>query len=402
MTTTFEYRARDNAGNLREGSLEADSVEDATQRIRRDGLQVIKVVDSEEAAASIGGLFARRITRQDIIYTTSQLAIMVETGISLTTALGSIVEQEQNPSLRQLLEEIKSSLESGEDFSGALARHPKYFDTTYVALVRASESTGTLGEMLERIAQYLRKDLETRSKVKAAMAYPCVMAFAAINVTIFLLTYIFPKFTPLFAQKKMQLPMPTVVVLAISHAITGYWYLFVGGIVLIIAGVIFGRRTALGRQIIDWIKINTPAIGNLTRKVIISRSIRTLGAMLRGGVPMLESLELCAAVSGNYYYRELWSRVATEITTGSTMHKALAGTTLLPATLVQMISSGEETGKLGFVLDRVSNYYDHEVETAVKTVTTLIEPIMITIMGGVVGGIGMALMLPIFKLSTSH
>lgn len=402
MTTTFEYRARDEAGNLREGTIEADSVEDATLRVRRDGLQVIKVVDADEAAASGAGLFARRITRQEIIYTTSQLAIMVETGISLTLALGSIIEQEQNPSLRRLLDEIKSSLESGEDFSGALARHPKYFDTTYVALVRASESTGTLGEMLERIAQYLRKDLETRSKVKGAMAYPCVMAFAAVCVTIFLLAYIFPKFTPLFAQKKMQLPMPTVVVLAISHAITGYWYLFAGGLVLAIVGFVFGRKTEVGRQIIDWLKINLPAVGGLTRKVIISRSIRTLGAMLRGGVPMLESLELCAAVSGNYYYQELWNRVATEITTGSTMHKALAGTPLLPSTLVQMISSGEETGKLGFVLDRVSNYYDHEVETAVKAVTSLIEPIMITVMGGVVGGIGMALMLPIFKLSTSH
>ncbi|MBX3414862.1 MAG: type II secretion system F family protein [Pirellulales bacterium] len=402
MSTTFEYRARDNAGNLRQGSLEADSPEEATLRLKRDGLQVLKVTDADDAAAAAGGLFARRITRAEIIYTTSQLAIMVETGISLTMALGSIIEQEQNPTLRHLLDDIKASIESGEDFSSALARHPKYFDTTYVALVRASESTGTLGEMLERIAQYLRKDLETRSKVKSAMAYPCVMAIAAVNVTIFLLAYIFPKFTPLFAQKKMQLPMPTVVVLAISNALTNYWYLFVAGIALAIAGVVFGRHTDLGRKIIDWIKINTPAVGTLTRKVIISRSIRTLGAMLRGGVPMLESLELCAAVSGNYYYRELWNRVASEITTGSTLQKALAGTSLLPPTLVQMISSGEETGKLGFVLDRVSNYYDHEVETAVKAVTSLIEPIMITIMGGVVGGIGMALMLPIFKLSTSH
>lgn len=402
MTTTFEYRARDNAGNLRQGSLEAESVDEATMRLKRDGLQVMRVVDAEEAAAAAGGLFARRITRAEIIYMTSQLAIMVETGISLSMALGSIVEQEQNPSLRRLLDDIKGSIESGEDFSAALARHPKHFDTTYVALVRASESTGTLGEMLERIAQYLRKDLETRSKVKGAMAYPCVMAIAAINVTIFLLAYIFPKFTPLFAQKKMQLPMPTVVVLAISNAITNYWYLFVAGVVLLVVGVVFGRKTEMGRKIIDWIKINLPAFGTLTRKVIISRSIRTLGAMLRGGVPMLESLELCAAVSGNYYYRELWNRVASEITTGSTMQKALSGTPLLPATLVQMISSGEETGKLGFVLDRVSNYYDHEVETAVKAVTSLIEPIMITVMGGVVGGIGMALMLPIFKLSTAH
>jgi len=397
----FHYKARDAAGNLRQGAIDADSVEDATQQLRRENLQVIKVADVEDAPP-IGGLFARRITRQEIIYVTCQLAIMVDTGISLTAALGSIIDQEENPSLKRLLEDIKAGVESGEDFSMALARHPKFFDTTYVALVRASESTGTLGEMLDRIANYRRKDLEARGKVKSAMAYPMVMAVAAVGVTIFLLAYIFPKFTPLFAQKQMKLPMPTVVVLAVSHAITGYWYLFIAGAIGLVVGIVLGRKTTTGRQIMDWIKINLPAVGPMTRKVIISRSIRTLGAMLAGGVSMLESLELCGAVSGNYYYRELWERVAADITTGSTLQKSLSGTKLLPGTLVQMISSGEETGKLAEVLERVSVYYDNEVETAVKGVTSIIEPLMITVMGGVVGGIGMALMLPIFKLSTSH
>ena len=348
------------------------------------------------------GLFARRVSLQDIIYTTSQLSIMVDTGISLSVALQAIIDQEQNPTLKRVLSEIKKSVEGGDDFSTALARHPRHFNTTYVALVRASESTGTLGIMLDRIAQYLRKDVETRGKVKSAMAYPTIMAVGAVGVTIFLLTYIFPKFTPLFTSKGMQLPMPTVIVLTISQAITNYWYLFIAAAVLLIVGTILGRNTEPGRQVLDWIKINFPAVGPMVRKVVISRSIRTLGAMLKGGVPMLESLELCGAVAGNYYYRRLWTHVADEITGGSTMHRALSGTTLLPPTLVQMIASGEDTGKLGDVLERVSDYYDHEVETAVKSVTSLIEPVMIAVMGAVVGGIGLALMLPIFKLSTSH
>lgn len=398
----YDYRVRDPSGGVLQGTIEAASVEDASQQLRRDGFTVLNVEESDDAGSGGPGLFARRISRQDIIYMTSQLAIMIDTGISLSVALQGIIEQEQNPSLRHVLNDIKSGVESGDDFSTALSRHPKYFDTTYVALVRASESTGTLGEMLDRIATYLRNDLETRSKVKAAMAYPAIMAVAAVGVTIFLLAYIFPKFTPLFASKGMELPMPTVVVLAVSHALTNYWYLFVAGLVAAVVGFILGKKTEPGQQVLDWIKISLPAVGPMVRKVVISRSIRTLGAMLKGGVPMLESLELCGAVSGNYYYRELWSQVAAEITAGSTMHKALAGTTLLPPTLVQMISSGEDTGKLGDVLERVSTYYDHEVETSVKAVTSLIEPIMISVMGAIVGGIGLALMLPIFKLSAQH
>lgn len=398
----FEYKVRDPGGKVLQGMISATNVDDATQQLRREGFHVVQIDEIDDGSAAATGLFARRISLHDIIYTTAQLSIMIDTGISLAVALQSIIDQEQHPTLKSVLSDIKTAVEGGDDFSTALARHPKYFNTTYVALVRASESTGTLGSMLERIAQYLRRDVETRGKVKAAMAYPMVMAVAAVGVTIFLLAYIFPKFTPLFTSKGMKLPMPTVIVLAISQALTNYWYLFLAGFVLLIVGIIVGRKTEAGRQVLDWVKINIPAVGPMVRKVAISRSIRTLGAMLKGGVPMLESLELCGAVSGNYYYRQLWSHVATEITSGNTIHRALSGTPLLPPTLVQMIASGEDTGKLGDVLERVSDYYDHEVETAVKAVTSMIEPVMIAVMGAVVGGIGLALMLPIFKLSTTH
>lgn len=391
----YQYRVRDPLGNVHNGTIEATSLEDATQQLRRDGFHVL---DVDEADGS-GGLFATRISRSEIIYATAQLAIMVDTGITLSSALGGVLEQEQNPALRKVLNELKHAVEAGEDFSAALARHPKCFDKTYVSLVKASEATGTLGPMLDRIANYLRKELETRSKVRAAMAYPAVMLLLAVGVTIFLLTYILPKFTPLFKSKGMDLPAPTKLMMAISDAITGYWYLWVAGAAGLVAGYVLAKRTESGRRMFDLVKINLPILGSMFRKVTISRSIRTLGTMLASGVPMLDSLKLCAEVAGNYYYEQLWEKVRDEVTAGKRICEVLQGSPLLPRVLVQMIASGEETGKLHYVLERVSTYYDQEVETALKTTTSLIEPVMITAMGFVIGSIGLALLLPIFSLS---
>ena len=392
---SFQYRVRDPLGNTHQGTLEAASLEDAKQQLRRDGFQVLDLdeADGEE------GLFPRRITKNDVIYLTNQLAIMVDTGITLSVALGGIVEQEPNPSLRKILAELKASVEGGEDFSTGLARYPKLFDRTYVALVRASEATGTLGSMLERIADYLRREVETRGRVRAAMAYPMVMMVMASGVTVFLLTYILPKFTPLFKSKGIDLPGPTWLMMTVSDALLGYWYLWLGGLVLAVAGFLFGRRTKPGRRLLDLAKIHFPILGPMFRKVIISRSIRTLGTMLQSGVPIMDAIRLAGEVSGNVHYEELWEQVLDEVTGGKRICEVLIGNPLFPRVLVQMIASGEETGKLEQVLERVSTYYDREVETSIKATTSLIEPIMIAVMGVVVGTIGLALLLPIFSLS---
>jgi type IV pilus assembly protein PilC len=394
---TFQYRVRDPLGNVHQGTIQATSSEEATQQLRRDGFQILEL--EEDDGESAGALFGRRIRRSDVIYVTSQLAIMVDTGITLSNALDGIAQQEQNPSLREVLSELKQAVEGGDDFSNALAQHPKLFDKTYVSLVKASEATGTLGPMLERIAGYLRKDLETRNKIRAAMAYPMVMMFLAIGVTIFLLTYILPKFTPIFKAKGTELPKPTLIMMGISDVMIGYWYLWVAGLVLAVAGYLAAKRTEPGRQLLDLVKIKLPILGPVFRKVIISRSVRTLGTMLASGVPMLEAIRLCGEVSGNYHYEKIWHKVRDQVTAGKRICEILAGNPLFPRILVQMIASGEETGKLDHVLQRVSTYYDHEVETAVKTATSLIEPMMIAVMGVVVGGIGLALLLPIFSLS---
>jgi type IV pilus assembly protein PilC len=392
---TFTYQARDMLGKLIEGTLEVESRDEAVSRLKRDGLQVVEL---EEDTGGYN-LLPRRIGLGDIIFFTAQLAVMVDTGINVATALAGIAEQESNPALKTILLDLKSRVEAGEDLSAVLARHPQQFDKTYIALIKAAEQTGRLGEMLDTVANYLRSQLETRQKVRAAMAYPSIMAVLAVGVTIFLLTYILPKFEPLFTKKGVKLPRPTVIMMTASDILLDYWPLWLTLAVALFATWLFGRRTPTGRQVIDWIKINLPVFGPMCRKVTISRSLRTLGTMVASGVSMLEAIRLTAEVAGNYYYEQVWLRVLSEITQGNRIVESLKREPLMPPTLVQMIGAGEETGKLDTVLAKVSTYYDREVETSLKATTSLLEPLMICAMGLIVGGIALGLLMPIFQLS---
>jgi type IV pilus assembly protein PilC len=397
VSVSFAYQVRDPRGNVLDGVVKAANADDATQQLRREGFMVVALKEEDDAEAA--PLFPRRITRTEVMYLTNQLAVMVDTGIPLSTALAGICSQERNPSMKRVVQELCDAVEQGDDFSAALAKHRKLFNKTFVSLVKASEATGSLGPMLDRIAVYLRKELDSRGKVRAAMAYPTVMFVLAVGVTIFLLTFVMPKFTPIFAARGAALPAPTKLMMVVSGALINYWWAWLVVGVVAVVGFVFGRRTEPGRRIWDTVKINLPLIGPMTRKVVISRSIRTLGTMLSSGIPMLDALKLAGEVSSNWHYEKLWQSVAEQVTEGKQVCEALTSNPLFPAMLVQMISAGEQTGKLGPVLERVSNYYEEEVETSLKAVTSVIEPIMITVMGAVVGTIGMALMLPIFSLS---
>jgi type IV pilus assembly protein PilC len=397
MATSFGYTARNPLGKSISGSLTAASRADALQSLGRDGFQAIAVEGDDNDADP--GLFPRRIKRSEIIYATNQLALMVDTGITLSVALASIAEQEENPTLKALLCELKTNVEGGEDFSTALARHPKQFDQTYISLVKASEETGMLPEMLERITEYMQKEADTRARVRGALAYPTVMMVIAMGVTIFLLTFVLPKFQPLFDSRGTQLPTITIALMVTSHALMNYWYLWLVTIAALVVGYFYGKRTAPGKMALDWAKINAPIVGPVIRKVIVSRSIRTLGTLLQSGVSILDALQLSSKVAGNSHYEAMWGRVIEHVTTGSRVCEALSSESLMPRTVVQMISSGEETGKLDDVLIRLSGHYDREVDNSIKTATSLIEPLMITGMGVVVGAIAMGLLMPIFSLS---
>ncbi|MBW8884241.1 MAG: type II secretion system F family protein [Planctomycetia bacterium] len=393
---TFAYQAHDPLGEMIEGTLEVGSREEALARLKRDGLNVLEL---EEQAAGFD-LMPRGIRQAEVIFVTNQLAVMVDTGITLSHALGSISEQEANPALRKMLLDLKQSVEAGDDFSTALSRHPKHFDKTYISLIKASEQTGTLAEMLDTVATYLRSQLETRQKIRAAMAYPGVMAVLAVGVTIFLLTYILPKFEPLFSRKGVKLPTITIYMMSASNLLLNYWPYWIAGAIAVILTYVFGRKTEPGRKILDWLKINFPIIGNMSRKVTLSRSVRTLGTMVASGVSMLEAIKLTAEVSSNWYYEQAWLRVLDEVTQGQRISESLQDERdLFPSTLVQMIDAGEETGKLDVVLGKVSSFYDKEVETAIKATTSMIEPLMICAMGVIVGTIALGLLMPIFQLS---
>ncbi len=399
----FAYQARDASGRIRDGELVANTADEATAQLRADGLYLMSLV-AREAKSKVTGpsLFQKRVHRQDIIYFTNQLAVMIDAGVPMADALNGLARQCENPTFKSALSEISRQVEGGEDLSAALNRYPKYFDRTYVNLVKASEASGTLGTMLDRISVQSRSELETRQQVRGALLYPAGMLVMCIGVCIFLLAYVFPKLMPMFASKQMDVPTPTKIMIFTSGILTDHWYWVVAAVLAVIGFLLYARQQSWGRIAFDWFWLNVPVLGPMMRKVAISRSMRTLATTINAGVPMLDALELSAGVANNVHYENCWLEVSRQVTSGKQVCEALEGNKLFPSTLVQMISSGEATGKLGQVLNKVSDYFDREVANAVKTATSMIEPVMVGVMGGVIGTIALAMLLPIFKLSTGQ
>ena len=281
----FIYQAKDSQGSLRTGELNVDSYEAATMQLRQQGLYVVSLEEAADVSAKSGpSLFAKPISRRDIVEFASQLAVMVDAGVPISNALEGLVGQTDNPLMKTMLTSLQEGVHAGEDLSTALAKYPKHFDKAFVNLVRASEASGQLGPMLERIAVQYRTESETRQKIKGALIYPAAMVTMCIGVVIFLLTYVFPKLMPLFAGREKDIPGPTKVLLALSKSMTAYWPWYVGvTIVLIVAGVVLSRQTA-GRIFLDWLKIHLPPFHVLSRKVALqSQSANTLDNAERRG-----------------------------------------------------------------------------------------------------------------------
>ncbi len=396
----FTYQAREANGQLRTGEVAAATQAEAAQKLRQQGLYVLSVEPLGEGDVNRTRLLRKRPSRAELIDMTSQLAVMVDAGIPLADALDGLARQTNNLTLREMLQQIRRDLTSGEDFSTALAKHPQSFDQTYVNLVRASEASGTLAPMLERIAAQAREQLELAKRVQGAMMYPAVMFVLCVGVCVFLLTYVFPKLLPMFAGREEEIPTPTRVLIAVSDLLRNQWYFVLAAVVALAAGLWWSRRQPWGRRLFDWLWLRLPLVGKLAQKVAVSRSIRTLATTVAAGVPMLEALRLCAGVSNNVFFEEAWLAVSEQVTAGKQIHETMRGNQLFPETLVQMIASGEQTGKLAYVLEKVADHLDREVALTLKQVTALIEPLMVALMGGMVGGIALAMLLPIFKLSS--
>lgn len=399
----FRYSAKDNTGRVIGGVIEADTDAMVVDRLRDMGFFITKLertVERGDVFQSLQGFLG--IGLKDLAIFSRQFATMVNAGLSLVRTLSILEQQSSNKRLKQIVAQVRVDVEAGRPLSDSMGRHPKAFSSLYVNMVKAGETGGVLDEVLERVANYLEKEQALRSKVRSAMVYPILLTCAAMGGLFFMTIVILPQFENLFKEigGGGQLPLPTQIAMATSVAIRRYWYLIfaffgVGGYVL--------RRylqTPGGRARYDRFKLKMPVIGELNRKIVVARFTRTLGTLIASGVPIMQSLEVVAKAIDNTVIGDAVDAVRASIREGQTIAIPLQFSGVFPPMVVQMAKVGEETGALEQMLEKVADFYDVEVETMVASLTSLLEPILIIVMGVVVGAMVISLYLPIFQLAT--
>ncbi len=401
----YRYQVRSSSGQTVVGVLAAETAAAAANTLRSQGNHVLALTPVQTNFSS-GQLFQRlkelnagKPTLKHVLDFTTQLAVMVRAGIGIRSALEGIAEQTDHYRFKQIILGLKNDVESGKQFSEALSRHPKLFNPLYVNMVRASEMSGSFGKMLDRIAAYTSQQIETKKMVIGAMIYPGVIATMAIGVTIFLLTFVLPKFASVFEGKEDVLPWATTFLMALSAWMVVNWPILLGALAVGGVGLFVFSKTDFGAYWIDVAKLKVPIFRRMFRSLYISRSLQTMGELINAGVPMLDTLAITGDISGNRIYKRMWRSVYTSVKQGKKIATTMMQDRLLPHAVIQMIGAGEESGKLGEVLDEVAGYYAKQLRDAIKAVTGMIEPLMIIIMGSIVGFIAMAIILPIFKMS---
>jgi type IV pilus assembly protein PilC len=399
---TYRYEAKNASGALVAGVVSAPNLATASQQLRSRGEYILALAPADDGRkrATVSFSLSMGPSAKDIQNFTSQLAVMIRAGISLRAAVEGIAEQTENKKFREMLMQVKRDVEGGRQFSEALMRFPKIFSPLYINMVKASELSGGFSKMLDKIAVYQAQQIETAQQVKGAMIYPGIIGFMAISTTVFLLKFVVPRFLVMFQGKEAALPGPTKLLQAVSLFMDQYWYLLLATAAGAAWGFVLILRTDWGRLWWDKTKLSVPLVRKLCRALYISRSLHTMGQLINAGVPMLDTLAITAEISGNVLYKRMWRGVYAAVKQGKKISAPLQKSALLPRPVVQMISAGEESGKLGEVLDEVSEFYSRELKVVIKSVTAMIEPLMIVLMGGIVGFIAMSIILPIFKLSS--
>ncbi len=393
----FTWEATTRAGEKRKGIMEAETADIVEQRLRGDGWQVQRVKkQAREISISIGS----GVASKDLQIFTRQLATMIDAGLPLVQCLDILANQTPNKIFARILGQVKATVESGSTFSEALRKHPRVFDDLYVNLVAAGEVGGILDTILNRLAQYIEKSVKLKGQIKSAMFYPVGILCVAIAVIAVMLVKVIPTFENMYKEMgHAELPAATKVVMSISHGFVNRWYVWFGGLFGLIFGTIFMRRTQRGKEIFDRILLRTPVIGPTLRKIVVARFTRTLGTLLSSGVPILDALDICSRTAGNAVVQAGIARARDKIAEGHDMAGPLAESRVFPSMVVQMIGVGEQTGAMDTMLQKIADFYEEEVDTAVSAMTSLIEPIMMAFLGVVVGGLIIAMYLPIFKLA---
>lgn len=399
---TFAYVGRTRSGAVKKGELSAKTREEAVRQLRNQSVVVTSLEEKKGGAGGLNLSFGSGLTDKDLVVFTRQFGTMINAGLPLVQCLEILSTQSENKVLRETIGEVKTQVEAGSTFSDALRRHPKVFDDLYVNLVHAGEVGGLLDTILTRLAKYIEKAMKLKGQIKSAMIYPAaILGVAAIVITV-LMIWVIPIFAKMFNELsggKMGLPGPTQLVIDISNVFTSYWYVMLGSILAVVFAIKKYYATAQGRMAIDKLLLKTPVFGDLIRKASVAKFTRTLGTLLASGVPLLDGLTICAKTAGNKVIEETLVNARVSISGGKTIADPLGASGVFPKMVTHMIAVGESTGALDAMLGKIADFYEDEVDQAVASLTSLLEPVMMVFLGIVIGFIVIAMYLPIFKMS---
>lgn len=401
MAVDFTYKVRDRTGRLVEGQLEADSMALVATRLREMGYTPISIEPRPLGALNRDvriPVLSNRVRLKDLAVATRQLATMINAGLTLVRSLGILAEQTTSKELRSVLGAVRLDVEHGSSLSEALSRHPNAFSPLYVSMVRAGEIGGTIDLVLLEIARTVEKQLELRRRVRSAMTYPVIALVIVLMLLAAMLLFVVPSFKRMYDSLHGQLPVPTRILLDVSHVATHLFYIVIPAIIALAVAFGYWKRSPRGKPVWDRFALRPPVFGKLVHKISLARMSRTLASLVKAGVPILESLDIVAETCGNTVVGGAVHGAKAAVKQGETISRGLGQHPVIPQMVVHMISSGEQTGALDTMLDKVAEFYEGEVAATVDALASLIEPLLIVIMGAIVGAMVIALYLPMFNI----
>ena len=401
----YEYKAFNVKGKSVSDIIDADSVANARQKLRSAKIYPVSITEVYDSVtqksrfSDIRNLFSTKVTSAELAMITRQLATLIGAGLPLVSAIYTLIPQSRSNALKQVLSQIKDSIEEGSTFAGALSQYPNVFPDIYINMVQSGESSGTLEIVLNRLADISEKQQALNHKIKSAMAYPILMFFVGLAILLFLMTYIVPTITAMFDDMDQVLPLPTILLIGISEYLRDYWWIL---LFLLIAGVFAARKflkTERGGYLYDRLILSVPIVGALRQKLAVGRFARTLGSLLENGVSLIAALGIVKNIVGNRLIADAIEHGSSSVEKGGSLSKSLGESALFPHIAIQMIQVGENSGELESMLGKIADIYENEVESTVSAMTSMLEPLIILFMAVVVGFIVLAIVLPIFEMN---
>lgn len=396
----YLWEVRTLKGEVKKGEQEAPDEAALRNQLRRRGYRDIKVKKKPKDLLEYIPFFQQRVKEKEVVIFARQFSTMISAGLPIIQCLGMLASQEKNKAFAKVIQTIKEDIEGGSTLTDAMKKHPKIFDDLFVNLIAAGEAGGILDTILQRLSTYMEKSMKLKSRVKGAMTYPASVLFISIAVVVLLLLKVIPVFQKMFEGMGKALPAPTQFLVNASQFTQDYFLYMLGGMVLLVVAFTRFYRTKGGRVIVDRTILKAPIFGPLLKKVAVAKFSRTLSTMMASGVPIVEGLDIVSRTAGNVVIEEALQTTKRSISEGKTIAEPLKETGIFPPMVVQMISVGENTGALDTMLSKIADFYDDEVDAAVSAMTSLLEPVMMVFLGGVVGGMIIAMYLPIFQMAS--